>query len=117
MAKFENKDNITSLKMDGIKVKCFCPIGKSLCTYQVTIEMEPVFEIPDYIEVGEAIAKMENEEYTLESAVAHIFQFMVNYVNPHKLTVTVRCEDAKHMPATVTKTKTAEEENNSHEEN
>ena len=68
MAKFENADGISSIKMDGVSVKCFCPIGKSMCTYNVTIEMEPDKWIPDYIEVGAMIQLLEEKEYTLESA-------------------------------------------------
>lgn len=104
MAKFANLDNISSIKMDGVSVKCFCPIGKSMCTYDVTIEMEPDKLIPDYIEVGNMIQALNEREFTLESACAEICDNLNDYVNPKKVSVTIRCEDAKHMPAEVKKT-------------
>ena len=104
MAKFANLDGISSIKMDGVSVKCFCPIGKSMCTYNVTIEMEPADLIPDYIEVGNMIQTLNEREFTLESACAEICDNLNDYVNPKKVSVTIRCEDAKHMPAEVKKT-------------
>lgn len=104
MAKFENVDGISSIKMDGVSVKCFCPIGKSMCTYNVTIEMEPDKWIPDYIEVGAMIQLLEEKEYTLESACAEICNNLNDYVNPKKVSVTTLCRDARHMPAEVKKT-------------
>ena len=104
MAKFANLDNISSIKMDGVQVKCFCPIGKSMCTYDVTIEMEPDKLIPDYIEVGNMIQALNEREFTLESVCAEICDNLNDYVNPKKVSVTIRCEDAKHMPAEVKKT-------------
>lgn len=104
MAKFENTDGISSIKMDGVSVKCFCPIGKSMCTYNVTIEMEPDKWIPDYIEVGAMIRLLEEKEYTLESACAEICNNLNDYVNPKKASVTILCRDARHMPAEVKKT-------------
>lgn len=104
MAKFENTDGISSIKMDGVSVKCFCPIGKSMCTYNVTIEMEPDKWIPDYIEVGAMIQLLEEKEYTLESACAEICNNVNKYVRPKKVSVTILCKDARHMPAEVKKT-------------
>lgn len=104
MAKFKNIDGIGSIKMDGMSVKCFCPIGKSMCTYNVTIEMEPDKWIPDYIEVGAMIQLLEEKEYTLESACAEICNNLNDYVNPKKVSVTILCRDARHMPAEVKKT-------------
>lgn len=104
MAKFANLSGISSIKMDGVSVKCFCPIGKSMCTYNVTIEMEPDKWIPDYIEVGNMIQSLNGREFTLELACARICSNLNDYVNPKEVSVTVRCEDAKHMPAEVKKT-------------
>ena len=104
MAKFANLSGIGFIKMDGVSVKCFCPIGKSMCTYNVTIEMEPADLIPDYIEVGNMIQSLDGREFTLESACARICNDLNDYVSPKEVSVTVRCEDAKHMPAEVKKT-------------
>lgn len=104
MAKFENTDGILSIKMDGVLVMCFCPIGKTMCTYDVTIEMEPDEWIPDYLEVEAMIRLLEGKEYTLESACAEICNNVNGYVRPKKVSVVVKCEDARHMPAEVKKT-------------
>lgn len=101
--KFKNKDDISKIKMDGMSVKCFCPIGQSLCTYNVTIVMEPDTEIPDYIEVCDMVNDLNSRELTIESAVARICNSVFEYVLPNRLEVTIRCNDAKHMPAEVTK--------------
>ena len=109
MAKFKNTYGISKLRIEDVKVKCFCPIGLAVCTYQVYIEVVPNEYIPDYLEVGEMVSKMEGKEYTLESAAAYIYEQMEDYIAPNEILVVVHCDDAKHMPATVYKSSKVED--------
>lgn len=103
MAKFKNTDGIHRVQMDGIKVRCFCPIGQSECTYQIMIRVWLDEYVPDYLEVGTFLDSLNTESLTLEAAAAKIFHWMMGYVVPRRVWVNVRCEDAKHMPAEVVK--------------
>ena len=40
MAAFENTMVINTIQLKD-NAKCFCPIGKSWCTYQIEVTMEP----------------------------------------------------------------------------
>lgn len=102
MASFENDGKISNLHMYGIKKKFFCPIGKSECTYEIEIDMEPRKIICDYLDVDVFIRGMEYQQ-TLESACAVICNHMVDEYQPDAAMVKVKCEDAKHMPVEVTK--------------
>lgn len=117
MAKFENVDGITSITMDGIRVGCFCPIGKSMCTYNVTVRLKPNKWIPDYIEVEAMIKLLEGKTHTLESACAKICNDINGYIEPKKISVTIICKDARHMPAKVEKTINNKKRRQIHEKN
>lgn len=103
MARFENNDGINNIHMYGIKRHFFCPIGQAECTYEIDIKMVPCCTICDYLEVDAFIKGMEYEQ-TLESACALICDYMYNEYRPTDVTVMVKCDDAEHMPAEVTKT-------------
>lgn len=104
MAKFENTMGINTIEMVHT-IKCFCTIGKTLCTYDIAVEMEPSSFIPDYLEVQADLDEMNNHWYTLEAACAEIFNRIIKQVEYqcNYLKVSVCCEDARHFPARVTK--------------
>lgn len=101
MARFPNKDKVSNLHMYGIKRKFFCPIGQSVCTYVIEIDMEPDMIICDYLDVASFISNMKME-YTLEGACGAICNYMAGEYQPYAVMVKVKCEDAKHMPVEVT---------------
>lgn len=104
MAKFKNNMGINQIEM-WHKIKCFCTIGKTLCTYDVLVKMEPTSFIPDYLEVQEALDDLNNHWYTLEDACAEVFQRIAAQVEHeyNYLQVSVYCGDARHFPAKVVK--------------
>lgn len=104
MAKFRNSMDINSIRMSHT-IKCFCTIGKTLCTYEVGVEMEPTSTIPDYLEVQEALDEMNNHWFTMEAACSEIFDRVSKQVEREYgyLKVTVTCCDARHFPVEVTK--------------
>ena len=104
MAMFENTMGIGTIEMVHT-IKCFCTIGKTLCTYEVAVEMEPTSFIPDYLEVQADLDEMNNHWYTLEAACAEIFNRITKQVacEYNYLKVSVYCGDARHFPARVTK--------------
>lgn len=102
MARFENSMGITTIQMED-KVKCYCPIGKSLCTYELSIAMDVGSVIPDYIEVGTFLDEGISGVATLEQCCAEVYDYFYREYQPKYLMVEVRCNDAKHMPVMVRK--------------
>lgn len=104
MAKFKNEMGIGHIEFEHT-IKCFCTIGKTLCTYIVFVEMEPTTYIPDYLEIQEALDELNNHWYTLEAACAEILDRVAAQVENeyNHLKVVVSCYDARHFPAKVEK--------------
>ena len=104
MAKFSNEMNISQISM-SFSVKCFCTIGKSLCTYEVEVLLKPTSTIPDYLEVQDDVLEMNNHWYTMEAACEQIFNIVSGHVNGQfqSLRVSVYCADARHFPVEVVK--------------
>lgn len=104
MGRFENTMGIDSITMER-SIRCFCPIGRSWCTYDLTMHINPGNVIPDYIEVGEYLkGHVDGKEFTLEGAVAAVRDYLVNEYEPKWANVSLYCGDARHMPVTVTVT-------------
>ena len=82
--------------------KFFCPIGKSACTYNFTVEFTPMLVIPDYLVIDELIDGL-SSELTIEDALNGVFNIFLNEVNPLELKVTCMCDDARHSKVEVTK--------------
>lgn len=104
MAKFDNEMNISQISM-SFSVKCFCSIGKSLCTYEVGVLLKPTSIIPDYLEVQDDVLEMSNHWYTMEAACEQIFNIVSKHVDGlyRSLRVSVYCADARHFPVEVVK--------------
>jgi hypothetical protein len=103
MAQFNNTMGISEIAFTHT-VQCVCAIGKSLCTYDMVVEMVPGKVIPDYLEVQEF---MDNEVHmhflTMEDATAAVANYLdLNYL-PVSGTVSCLCDDARHFPVRVTK--------------
>lgn len=80
----------------------FCPIGKSTCTYNFTVEFTPRLVIPDYLVMDELILDI-NKELTIEDALNEVYHIFLYEINPLELKVTCMCEDARHSKVEVTK--------------
>lgn len=100
MAHFANP-GIGKIQFD-YKIRCFCPIGQSMCTYEVGVDMEPGNVIPDYLIIQKFLDGMNEQTFTLEDAAMCIKRELTKMVDPYCLMVSVHCSDAKHFPATVT---------------
>lgn len=103
MASFPNSMDIDIIRMRGIKVQCFCPIGKTWCTYEIGVEMMPGNTICDYLEVQKYFSEMP-KDVTLESCAAQVRNYLRDTYDPLKVTVTVSCDDASHFPVDVVAT-------------
>lgn len=101
MASFPNSMGIDTIKMGGIAERCFCPIGQTWCTYNISIEMTPGDIICDYLEVQEFLKTMPHK-VTLEECAANVCTHMKTY-EPVRVTVSVSCNDASHFPVVVAK--------------
>lgn len=104
MAKFGNTMGITRIVMQ-FELKCYCTIGKTLCTYRVQVELEPNGYIPDYLEVQESVEEMNNHWYTMEAACEEIYGKIQAQVNNDYsyMKISVFCSDARHFPVEVVK--------------
>lgn len=80
----------------------FCPIGKSTCTYNFTVEFTPRQVIPDYLVMDELIADIYNE-LTIEDALNEVYHIFLYELSPLALKVTCMCEDARHSKVEVIK--------------
>ena len=103
MAQFKNTMGISEIAF-AHTVQCVCAIGKSLCTYDMVVEMVPDEVIPDYLEVQEF---MDNEVHmhflTMEDATAAVADYLNEAYSPASGTVSCLCSDARHFPVRVTK--------------
>lgn len=104
MARFTNSMGVRNIVMRPV-VKCICTIGQTLCTYQFQIEFGASKVIPDYLEVQDFISVMENQEYTMEAAAAHVADYLYSEYCPDWVEVQVACEDARHFPVTLSVTR------------
>lgn len=103
MARFANTMGIDKIEIHD-KVRCFCPIGRSWCTYELDVFMVCGDVIPDYIEVGEYLkTHIQGKEYTLEQCCANVHGYFKSEYDPVVIDVKVHCKDARHMPVTVSK--------------
>ena len=104
MSKFSNTMGITQITMQ-FELKCYCTIGKTLCTYRVQVELEPMGCIPDYLEVQESVNEMNYHWYTMEAACEEVYSRVQKQVaNDYKyMKVSIFCSDARHFPVEVVK--------------
>ena len=104
MPKFANVAEIDRIKM-CFTVQCYCTIGKTLCTYEVVVDLVPTDVIPDYLEVQESVNDLNCHWYTMEAACAEIFERVLEQVDHRCASLCVRlcCGDARHFPVEVTK--------------
>lgn len=101
MARFVNRMNISIIGFRK-SVRCWCPIGKSFCTYEIDASMSPDATIPDYMEVeGYVNNSINGKDLTMEDAAAMVRDYLVNEYRPKRVSVSLTCNDAVHMPATV----------------
>ena len=101
MAQFANTMSIDDIAMEK-SVKCFCPIGKSWCTYEIDISMEPLSVIPDYLEVEKYLdEQIGGAALTMEDAASNVRDHIAGKYFPKFVRVSLHCSDAKHMPVTV----------------
>ena len=104
MANFKNTMGITHIKFDHA-IKCYCTIGKTLCTYNVSVEIVPNKVIPDYLEIQNELDELNNHWYTMEAACEAVEAAVTKCCNDcyDMLRVSIHCYDARHFPVTVTK--------------
>lgn len=108
MAKFENTMGIDSITMGPINTKVFCPIGKTWCTYEVTIKVNPDRFVCDYLDVDEFVKKGAPREATMEDFCSNVLDYMLSSIGPKAATVEVACHDASHMPVSLSKSYTTD---------
>lgn len=102
MGTFKNTMGIRHIHMDK-SVKCFCPLGQSWCTYELSIHLQPGEVIPDYLDVEQFLeVEINGGTMTLEDTAGKVLAFFVDTYAPKGASVDVSCSDAKHMPVTVT---------------
>lgn len=102
MARFENKQRISSITMKKL-LHNLCTIGQDWYTNRLTIYIEPDKVIPDYIEIDEQLGVLEGKELVIEDVVASIVEILKQY-EPNYISVTSEVEDATHLPVEVNKT-------------
>lgn len=102
MARFDNKMNITCIRMSAT-TRCFCPIGKAPYTAELEVEMVPGSTIPDYIEVEQFVNSGDGASLVIEELVAAVADYLQAEYNPARVTVRAAVKDAKHFPVVVEK--------------
>ena len=99
MASFENKYNISKIKMFK-KVHNLCTIGQDWFTNNLEITIIPDKIIPDYIEVDKSIQEFEAKELVIEEVVNGILEELKKY-DPKYISVKSSVNDAMHLPVEV----------------
>ena len=99
MARFENKYNITEIKMHK-KIHNLCTIGQDWFTNNIEIIMIPDEIIPDYIEIDNSIQEIESKELVIEEVVYKIVEILKEY-KPRYIKVISKVDDAMHLPVEV----------------
>ena len=99
MARFENKYNITEIKMTK-KIHNLCTIGQDWFTNNIEITFLPKDTIPDYIEVDKMVQSYEAKELVIEEVVNGILENLKEY-NPSYINVVSKVDDAMHLPVEV----------------
>lgn len=100
MASFENKFNISEIRMRR-RLHNLCTIGQDWFTSNLEIVLVPNEIIPDYIEVDKSIQKLEGKELVIEEIVNYILEDLKEY-KPSYIRVTSKVDDATHLPVEVT---------------
>lgn len=101
MARFENKQNITHIRMEKL-IHNLCTIGQDWYTNRITMYLEPDKVIPDYIEIDKELNKLEGKELIIEDVVDKVVEILKEY-DPLYISVVSEVEDATHFPVEVTK--------------
>lgn len=102
MSAFKNTQKIDTIEFKK-NLHCFCPLGQSWCTYQMTCLVFVRDTIPDYMDLEWEFQKMDGMTMTLEDAVDRVFGAIAEQCKPDSIRVSCYCEDAKHFPVTVVK--------------
>lgn len=81
-----------------------CPIGEDWFTAQVTIEMYPDVEIPDFVDVDKFFEKnIDGATMIIEDVVEAAAEFILKSYAPLKLITTARVTDSTHSDVEVTR--------------
>lgn len=99
MARFENKYNISEIKMYK-KIHNLCTIGQDWFTNNLEINFIPNEIIPDYIEIDKMIQSYEAKELIIEEVVNGILEDLKQY-KPKYIKVKSEVNDAMHLPVEV----------------
>lgn len=99
MASFENKYNISNIKMSK-KIHNLCTIGQDWFTNNLEITFIPDKIIPDYIIVDDMIQQYEGKELVIEEVVSGIIEDLKQF-KPKYIKVKSIVNDAMHLPVEV----------------
>lgn len=99
---FKNKQGVSEIEMTG-KTHCFCPMGDDYYTAEVRIYVFQPKTIPDYCDVTAYLEELDGKNLIIEDLCKKVFRFISKQVGKkHGITVEVKVDDARHLPASVT---------------
>lgn len=98
----KNKNGITKATF-AKQFTAWCPIGQQSYIADVTVEVLPVDEIPDYCELNRELDGINGKELIIEALATEVYAITKAAFGNAPAKVTVDVKESAHMPVTVAK--------------
>lgn len=99
---FDNTQGVTEIQMVGT-THLYCPLGDDFYTANTTITVSNPSTIPDYCDVTKFFESIDGEKLIIEDACRRMVDFIKGQTgNAQAVTVTIKVNDARHLPVSVT---------------
>lgn len=101
MVEVKNIQGITKITFME-KIHNYCSLGNDWYSNNLTIELEPNENIPDYVKVGKKIKALEEHNLIIEDVIMAVPKIIEEY-KPKSYRIVSEVNDATHMPVKVEK--------------
>lgn len=97
-----NSEDISKVTLTK-QIKAWCPIGKQGYLANVTVEVLPVDEIPDYCKLDKELDNINGEALIIEELATEVYAIAKAAFGNAPAKATVDVKESAHMPVTVAK--------------